>query len=94
MRSLIRDGTGGSDDWMAVGCTCVCPEIDCIMKGCMCIGMQLPTVLIMAGRLLVGASTWSEAAESSLSALGCLSALGELFDKLFWLVVGMALLAC
>ena len=40
------------------------------MIGCICIGMQLPTGLIMAGRLLVGASTWSKAAESSLSASG------------------------
>ena len=70
-RSLIRGGTGGSDDWMAVGCTCVCPEIDYVMIRCMCIGMQLPTVLIMAGRLLVGALTWSKAAESSSSASGC-----------------------
>ena len=68
--SLIRGGTGGSDDWMAVGCTCVCPEVDCVI-GCMCIGMRLPTVLITAGRLLVGASTWSKVAESSSSTSGC-----------------------
>ena len=77
---------------MAVGCTCVCPEVDCVMIGCMCIGMRLPTVLITAGRLLVGALTWSEAAESSSSESG--ASLSELFDGLFWLVVGMALLAC
>ena len=95
MRSLTRGGTGGSDDWTAVGCICVCPEIACVVIGCMCVDMRLPTVLVMAGRLIVGASTKSEAAESSSSASGVsLSALGELFDGLFWLVVGIALLAC
>ena len=66
-RSLIRGGTGGSDDWMAVGCTCACPKIDYVDR----LHVHWHAVayaLIMVGRS--GASTCSEAVESSSSASG------------------------